>query len=80
LMCENANKFNNRISGNSKLAKALDIKEDLDIDCLMFCKHQLNFQHKDNQNDLKQIFQWELVCTAVAAHNAHEIKQAGRVL
>jgi hypothetical protein len=41
-MCENANGFNNRISGNQKIAKALDIKEDLDIDCLLYCKHRLN--------------------------------------
>ncbi len=42
IMCENANGFNNRISGNQKIAKALDIKEDLDIDCLLYCKHRLN--------------------------------------
>jgi hypothetical protein len=79
LMCKNSNEFNNRISGNSKLAKALDIKKDLDIDSLMYCKHQLNFRHEDNQNDFKQIFQQEVACTAVAAHNVHESKQAGKV-
>jgi hypothetical protein len=35
IMGENCNGFNNRIGGNDKIAKALDIKEDLDIDCLM---------------------------------------------
>ena len=29
---ENCNGFNNKIGGNNKIAKALDIKEDLDID------------------------------------------------
>ncbi len=38
-MCKHANGFNNRISGNSKLEKALDIKEDLDINYLTYCKH-----------------------------------------
>ena len=78
-MGENCNGFSNRIGGNKKIAKALDIKEDLDIDCLMYCKHQLNFHHKDNKNDLKQMFQRELACTAVFAHNVHKKKYAGWV-
>jgi hypothetical protein len=72
-MGENCNGFNIRIGGNEKIAKALDIKEDLDIDCLMYCKHCINCRHKDNKNDLKQMF------TAVSAHNVHEAKVAGRV-
>ncbi len=56
IMGENCNGFNNRIGGNNKIAKALDIKEDLDINCLMYCKLRLNFQHKDNKNNLKQMF------------------------
>jgi len=79
LLGENCNGFNNRIVGNSKIAKSLDIKEELDIDCLMYCKHWLNFRHNDNKNDLKQMFQRELACTAVSAHNIHESKHAGRV-
>ena len=79
MMCENANGFNNRISGNQKIAKALDIKEDLDIDCLLYCEHRLNLRHKSNVNDFKQMFQREIACTAVAAHNVHEWQQAGRV-
>jgi hypothetical protein len=79
IMCKNANGFNNMINGNAKIAKALDIKDDLKIDCLMYCKHRLNLRHKDNKNNFKQIFQREIACTAVAAHNIHESKQAGRV-
>ncbi len=78
-MGKNCNGFSNGIGGNKKIAKALDIKEDLDINSLMYCKHQLNFRHKDNKNDLKQMFQWELACTAVSVHNVHEDKNAGRV-
>jgi hypothetical protein len=79
LLGENCNGFNNRIVGNSKIAKSLDIKEELDIDCLMYCKHWLNFRHKDNKNDLKEMFQRELACTAVLAHNIHESNHTGRV-
>ncbi len=79
LMCENAIGFNNKISRNNKIAKALDIKEDLGIDCLMYCKHRLNLQHKENKNDFKQMFQQEIACTTVAAHNIHEGQYAGQV-
>jgi hypothetical protein len=59
LMCENANRFI-KISGNNKIAKALDIKEDLGIDCLMYCEHCLNLQHRENKNDFKKKFSWRL--------------------
>ena len=57
ILGENCNGFNNKIGGNDKITKAVDIKEDLDIDCLLYCEHRLNFRHKDNKNDLKQMFQ-----------------------
>ncbi len=78
-MGKNFNCFDNRIGGNEKIAKALDIKKDLDVNCRMYCKHCINFRHKDNKNDLKQMFQCKLSCTAVSAHNVHEAKVAGRV-
>jgi hypothetical protein len=79
IMGKNCNGFNNGIGGNEKIAKALDIKEDLDINCLMYCKHCINFRHKDNKNNLKQMFQRKLACTAVSAHNVHKAKCTGRV-
>ncbi len=79
IMGENCNSFNNRIRENEKIAKALDIKEELDINCLIYCEHGLNFRHKDNKNNLKQMFQQELACTAISAQNVHEAKHAGRV-
>ena len=79
IMGENCNGLNNRIGGNRKIAKALDIKEELDLDCLLYCEHHINFKHKENKNNLKQMFQQELACTAVAAHNVHKGKMAGRV-
>ncbi len=80
ILCENANGLNNRINGNQKIAKALDIKENLDIDCLLYCEHRLNLQHKENVNNFKQMFQQEIACTAITAHNVHKWQQAGRVL
>jgi hypothetical protein len=77
-MGKNCNGFNNKIGRNNKIDKALNIKDELNIDCLLYCKHRVNFRHKDNKNDLKQMFQQELACTAIAAHNVHEGKHAGR--
>ncbi len=77
IMGENCNGLNNRIGGNKKIAKALDIKEDLNIDCLMYCEHRLNFKHKENKNNLKQMLQRELSCTAVSAHNINKGTVAG---
>jgi hypothetical protein len=78
IMGKNCKELNNRIRGNEKTRKILDVKEDLDIDCLMICEHRLNFKHKDNKNDLKQMFQQEISCLAVLAHNVHKAKYAGR--
>jgi hypothetical protein len=72
IMGKNCNGFNNQIGGNKKITKALDIKEDLDINCFMYCEHCINFRHKDNKNDLKQMFQRKLACTAFLAHNVHK--------
>jgi hypothetical protein len=77
IMRENCNGFCNSFRGNVKLTKAIDIKDDLDIDCLLYCEHRINFCHKDNKNNLKQMFQWELACTAVLSHNVHKDKHAG---
>jgi hypothetical protein len=57
IMGENCNGFSNQIRGNDKIAKAFDIKDDLDINCLMYCEHRLNFRHKGNKNNLKQMSQ-----------------------
>ncbi len=50
----------------------------MDIDCIMICEHWLNFKHKENKNNLKQMFQREIPCTAVSVHNVHEARYAGR--
>jgi hypothetical protein len=38
----------------------------------MYFEYHLNLQHKSNKNDFKQMFQWEIACTTVAARNTHE--------
>ncbi len=62
LLCENPNGLNNQITDNSKLAKTIDLKDELDVDRLLYCKHRLNLRHKDNRNDFKQMFQREVDC------------------
>jgi hypothetical protein len=77
LLCENPNGLNNQIMDNPKLAKAIHLKDELDADCLLYCKHRLNLRHKDNRNDFKQMFQREVDCQAVAVNNVHQ--NIGRV-
>ncbi len=77
LLCENPNSLNNQITDNPKLAKAINLKDELDADCLLYCKHRLNLHHKDNRNDFKQMFYQEVDCQAVAANNVHQ--NIGRV-
>ncbi len=54
LMEENFNSFNNRIGWNNKIAKALDIKEELNIDCLMYCEYRISFRHKTTRTNLSR--------------------------
>ncbi len=57
ILCENPNGLNNQIMGNHKLSKAINIKDELDADGLLYSKHRLNQKHKDNKNNFKQMFQ-----------------------
>jgi hypothetical protein len=77
ILCKNPNVLNNQITSNHKLRKAIDIKDKLDADGLLFCKHRLNLRHKDNKNDFKQMFQCKVACRAVVANNVHQ--NVGRV-
>jgi hypothetical protein len=72
LLCENPNGLNNQITDNPKLAKAINLKDELDTDCLLYCEHRLNLCHKDNRNDFNQMFQREVDCRAVVANNVHQ--------
>jgi hypothetical protein len=77
ILCKNPNSLNNQITGNQKLEKAIDIKDEFDMDGLLFCKHRLNYRHRDNKNNFKQMFQQEVACRAVATNNVHQ--NIGRV-
>jgi hypothetical protein len=54
------------------LGKAIDIKDELDANGLLFCEHRLNLCHRDNKNNFKQMFQRKVACRAVAANNVHQ--------
>ena len=53
LLYKNSNRFNNRIVGNCKLDKALDLKDKLEADGLLCSKHRLNLKHRDYKNNFK---------------------------
>jgi hypothetical protein len=77
ILCKNSNGLNNQITGNLKLGKAIEIKDKLDADGLLFCKHRLNLCHRDNKNNFKQMFQCKVACRAIAANKDHQ--NIGRV-
>ncbi len=72
ILCKNPNRLNNQITGNLKLGKAIDIKNKLYADGLLFCKHRLNLRHRGNKNNFKQMFQRKVACRAIAANNVHQ--------
>jgi hypothetical protein len=72
ILCENLNSLNNQITGIHKLSKAIDIKDELDADGLLYSEHRLNLKHKDNKNNFKQMFQQEVACQAVTSHNVQD--------
>jgi hypothetical protein len=72
ILCKSPNGLNNQITGNQKLGMAINIKDELDADQLLFCKHRLNLCHKDNKNYFKQMFQRKVACRAIAANNVHQ--------
>ncbi len=41
------------------------------MDELLYSEHRLNLWHKDNTNNFKQMFQREVACKAISAHNVH---------
>jgi hypothetical protein len=71
LLCKNPNGLNNQITGNHKLSKAINIKDELEADGLLYSEHRPNLWHEDNKNDFKQMFQREVACKAIAVHNVH---------
>ncbi len=71
LLCKNPNGLNNQITGNHKLSKAINIEDELDADISLYSEHRINLWHKDNKNNFKQMFQQEVACKAITAHNVH---------
>ncbi len=72
ILCKNPSGLNNRITGNHKLDKAIDIKDELEADGLLYCKHRLNLCYKDNKNGFKQMLQRTVEYQAVAGNNEHQ--------
>jgi hypothetical protein len=67
----------NRLCGNKKVERARQIHDELEVDLVAYCEHQLNMQHRSNVNGSNQLFKGgELMVQSVVAHNIH--KNVGR--
>ncbi len=56
LLCKNPNGLSNRIMGNHKLSKAINIKDEFEADGLIYSKHRLNLWHKTTRTILNKCF------------------------
>lgn len=56
LIYENVNGFQNRLSGNEKVERAKEIHDELEVDIVAYCEHQLNMKHKKNSNGFNCLF------------------------
>jgi hypothetical protein len=74
LMYENINGLCNRMIKNKKLDRTKAIHNDLEVDIVAYCKHQLNMRHHLNCNGFNQLFKGgEATIHSIVAHNIHEI-------
>ena len=78
LIYEILNGLSNRLCGNHKVERARQIHDDLEVDLVAYCEHQLNMRHKKNTNGFNQLFKGgESAIQSVVAHNIH--KNVGRI-
>ncbi len=53
LLCKNPNDLNNQIIRNHKLSKAINVKNELEADRLLYSEPRLNLLQKDCKNNFK---------------------------
>ncbi len=73
LIYENANGINNKLINNDKVEKAKGIIDELEADIVVYNKHRLNMQDRQNVNGFNQVFKGgEAAIQSVVVHNVHE--------
>jgi hypothetical protein len=73
LIYKKVNGFLNQLCWNKKVERARQIHDELEVDLVAYCEHQLNIQHRRNVNGFNQLFKGgELGVQSVVAHNIHE--------
>ena len=85
LIYENVNGFCNCLSGNTKIERAKEINDELEIDIAAYCEHKLNMSHKKNVNSFNRLFKGrEAAIHSILKHNVHEnvgqVQQGGTSL
>ncbi len=55
------------------MGRAREIHDELELDLVAYCEHQLNMRHRKNGNGFNQLFKGgESAVQSVVAHNIHE--------
>jgi hypothetical protein len=72
-MYENINGLCNRMIKNEKLDRARAIHNNLEVDIVAYCKHQLNLRHRLNRNGFNLLFKGgEAAIHSIVTHNIQE--------
>jgi hypothetical protein len=56
LIYKNVNGFSNQLCENKKVERARQIHDELEVDLVAYCEHQLNMRHRRNVNGINQLF------------------------
>jgi len=73
LLYENVNGINNRMNGNEKRDRGLEMLDELEVDIAAFNEIRTNFAHRENVNGLAQLFNGgEAEVRVVNGFNTHE--------
>jgi hypothetical protein len=74
LIYENINGLCNCMLKNKKLDRARAIHDDLEVDIVAYCEHQLNMRHRLNCNDFNQLFKGgKAAIQSIVEHNTHKL-------
>jgi hypothetical protein len=73
LIYENIIGLCNRMIKNEKLDRTRAIHDNIEVDIMAYCKHQLNMRRRLNRNSFNLLFKGgEAAIHSIVAHNIHE--------
>jgi hypothetical protein len=73
LVYKNVNVLSNCLCRNKKVDRMKEFHDELKVDMVAYCEHNLNMKHKKNVNGFNQLFKGaEAAIQSILAHNVHK--------